>query len=156
MGAAHAAGRSVTGDRPTLHHSDGPSKTFNIPGLGASFAIIQHPELRRRFKQAMRGIVPDVNILALTAALAAYRHGGEWLRDLLTYLAANRDFLVEHVARHWPELRATVPEATYLAWLDCRNAGIAGNPQLLFPGAGRRGAERRRNLRSRRRRFRCG
>ncbi|MEZ5575872.1 MAG: PatB family C-S lyase [Candidatus Competibacteraceae bacterium] len=109
-----------------------PSKTFNIPGLGASFAIIQHPELRRRFKQAMRGIVPDVNILALTAALAAYRHGGEWLRDLLAYLAANRDFLVEHVARHWPELRATVPEATYLAWLDCRNAGIAGNPQHFF------------------------
>ncbi len=109
-----------------------PSKTFNIPGLGASFAIIQQPELRRRFKQAMRGIVPDVNILALTAALAAYRHGGEWLRDLLAYLAANRDFLVDFVARHWPDLRVTMPEATYLAWLDCRNAGIAGNPQHFF------------------------
>jgi cystathionine beta-lyase len=54
-----------------------PSKTFNIPGLGASFAIIQNPELKRRFKQALRGIVPDVNILGLTAALAAYQHGGD-------------------------------------------------------------------------------
>ena len=109
-----------------------PSKTFNIAGLGASFAIIQNPELRRQFKHAMRGIVPDANILSLTAALAAYRHGGDWLRELLVYLAANRDFLVDHVARYWPELRATVPEATYLAWLDCRNAGIAGNPQHFF------------------------
>ncbi|QQS52940.1 MAG: PatB family C-S lyase [Candidatus Competibacteraceae bacterium] len=109
-----------------------PSKTFNIPGLGASFAIIQHPDLRQRFKQAMRGIVPDVNILALTAALAAYRHGGEWLRALLAYLAANRDFLIDHIARHWPDIDVTVPEATYLAWLDCRNAGIAGNPQRFF------------------------
>ncbi|HUM89840.1 MAG TPA: PatB family C-S lyase, partial [Candidatus Competibacter sp.] len=66
-----------------------PSKTFNIAGLGASFAIIQNPELRRQFKHAMRGIVPDANILSLTAALAAYRHGGDWLRELLVYLAAN-------------------------------------------------------------------
>ncbi|MBE2295428.1 MAG: putative C-S lyase [Phycisphaerales bacterium] len=109
-----------------------PSKTFNIPGLGASFAIIQHPELRQRFKQAMRGIVPDVNILALSAALAAYRHGDDWLRELLVYLAANRDFVVDHINRHWPEIRTTVPEATYLAWLDCRDAGITGNPHHFF------------------------
>ncbi len=109
-----------------------PSKTFNLPGLGASFAIIQNPELRRRFKRAARGIVPDVNILALTAALAAYRHGGDWLRELLVYLAANRDYALDYVARHLPGVRATCPEATYLIWLDCRRAGIPGNPQEFF------------------------
>ena len=109
-----------------------PSKTFNIPGLGASFAIIQQAELRQRFKQAMRGIVPDVNILALSAALAAYQHGDDWLQELLTYLAANRDFVVDYISRHWPEIRTTVPEATYLAWLDCRDAGINGNPHRFF------------------------
>jgi cystathionine beta-lyase len=109
-----------------------PSKTFNIPGLGASFAIIQHPELRRRFKQALRGIVPDVNILGLTAARAAYQHGGDWLRALLPYLAANRDYVADFVTRHLPGVRVTVPEATYLAWLDCREAGISGNPHEFF------------------------
>jgi cystathionine beta-lyase len=109
-----------------------PSKTFNIPGLGASFAIIQNPELRRRFKQALRGIVPDVNILGLTAALAAYQHGGDWLRELLPYLAANRDYVADFVTRHLPGVRVTVPEATYLAWLDCREAGISGNPHEFF------------------------
>ncbi len=109
-----------------------PSKTFNIAGLGASFAIIQHPELRRRFKQAMRGIVPDANILSLSAALAAYRHGDDWLRALLDYLTANRDYLVEYVARHLPGISSTVPEATYLAWLDCRGANLPGNPHQFF------------------------
>ena len=109
-----------------------PSKTFNIPGLGASFAIIQQAELRQRFKQAMRGIVPDVNILALSAALAAYQHGDDWLQELLVYLAANRDFVVDYISRHWPEIRTTVPEATYLAWLDCQDAGINGNPHRFF------------------------
>ncbi len=109
-----------------------PSKTFNIPGLGASFAIIQHPELRRRFKQALRGIVPDVNILGLVAARAAYQHGGDWLRELLPYLAANRDYVADFVTRHLPGVRVTVPEATYLAWLDCREAGISGNPHEFF------------------------
>ncbi len=109
-----------------------PSKTFNIAGLGASFAIIQNPELRRRFKHALRGIVPDANILGLNAALAAYRHGGDWLRELLLYLAANRDYVVEYIARHLPGIRTTVPEATYLAWLDCRDAGLPGNPHQYF------------------------
>lgn len=109
-----------------------PSKTFNIPGLGASFAIIQNPELRRRFQQALRGIVPDANVLGLTAALAAYQHGGAWLRDLLDYLAANRAFLVDAIDRTLPGLRTTVPDATYLAWLDCRETKIAGNPHRFF------------------------
>lgn len=109
-----------------------PSKTFNIPGLGASFAIIQNPELKRRFKQALRGIVPDVNVLGLTAALAAYQRGGDWLQELLPYLAANRDYLVDVVGRSLPGVRVTVPEATYLAWLDCRDAGIPGNPHAFF------------------------
>ncbi len=109
-----------------------PSKTFNIAGLGASFAIIQNPELRRQFKHAMRGIVPDANILSLTAALAAYRHGGGWLRELLVYLAANRDFAADYIAHHLPGVRATTSEATYLTWLDCREAGIPGNPHEFF------------------------
>lgn len=109
-----------------------PSKTFNIAGLGASFAIIQNPELRRQFKHAMRGIVPDVNILALNAALAAYRHGSDWLDELLAYLAANRDYVVDYVQRHLSGIRTTVPEATYLAWLDCRDAGLPDNPHRFF------------------------
>ena len=52
-----------------------PSKTFNIPGLGASFAIVQKAALRRQLEQAALGIVPHLNLLGVVAAEAAYTRG---------------------------------------------------------------------------------
>jgi cystathionine beta-lyase len=109
-----------------------PSKTFNIPSLGSSFAIIQNPELRRRFKLAGEGIVPWVNSLGLTATLAAYQHGGEWLQQLKEYLTQNRDFLLESLDHYFPTIKSSCPEATYLAWLDCRELNLAGSPHEFF------------------------
>jgi cystathionine beta-lyase len=105
-----------------------PSKTYNLPGLGCSMAIIQNPALRRQFQRASVGIVPHVNLLGYVAAYAAYTECEDWLHALQAYLTANRDFLVDYVERHLPRVRTTVPEATYLAWLDCRELGIEGSP----------------------------
>jgi cystathionine beta-lyase len=109
-----------------------PSKTYNLPGLGCSLAIIQNPELRRQVNKAAAGIVPHVNLLGYAAAIAAYGECDDWLDQLRAYLTANRDFLVAYLHEHMPAIRTTVPEATYLAWLDCREAGITGNPQKFF------------------------
>jgi cystathionine beta-lyase len=109
-----------------------PSKTYNLPGLGCSMAIVQNPELRTTLQSAARGIVPHVNLLGYVAAETAYTQCEEWLNELLTYLTANRDFLVEYVNEHLPGVRTTRPEATYLAWLDCRATGIDGNPHKFF------------------------
>lgn len=109
-----------------------PSKTFNIAGLYCSFAVIPDPHLRRRFKAVMQGIVPSVNLLALTAALAAYRDGGPWLTECLSYLEANRNHLMQFVAERLPGIRMSPMEGTYLAWLDCREAGIPGEPARFF------------------------
>jgi len=71
---ADAAGRTIT--------LMAPSKTFNIPGLGCSFAVIPDPMLREAFRRAMEGIVPHVNVLGYVAAQAAYEAGrngaGNW------------------------------------------------------------------------------
>ncbi len=109
-----------------------PSKTFNIPGLGCSVAVIQDPDLRDAFEKAAAGIVPHVNVLGYTAAVAAYRDGQDWLDDLLVYLEANRDYLLQYLAAHMPEIRCFRPEGTYLAWLDCRQAGITSNAKKFF------------------------
>ena len=63
-----------------------PSKTYNIAGLACSFAVIPDDSLRRRFVRASAMIVPHVNLLGFEAALAAYRHGGEWLAAQIDYL----------------------------------------------------------------------
>jgi len=73
------------------------------------------------------------NVLSRTAAMAAYRHGREWLDELLVTLQANRDYLYETVQNKLPGVNNMArPEATYLAWLDCRGAGLPGNPGEFF------------------------
>ncbi|HNZ00563.1 MAG TPA: PatB family C-S lyase [Anaerolineaceae bacterium] len=101
-----------------------PSKTFNIAGLECSFAVVPDPELRRKLNAGRKGLVGWVNLLGLVAAEAAYREGAPWLDSLLEYLRNNRDFLLETLRREMPQISMPTPEGTYLAWLDCRTAGI--------------------------------
>jgi cystathionine beta-lyase len=104
-----------------------PSKSFNIPGLGCSFAVISNKQLRNNFLQAMAGIVPEVNILGFTAAEAAYREGWDWLVSLLEYLRGNSR-LVEKEIASMDHLFMHHVESTYLAWIDARRL------DEFFPG----------------------
>lgn len=114
--SADAARRSIT--------LMAPSKTFNIPGLGCAFAVIPDAALRQRFERAMRGIVPHVNVLGLAATEAAYRDCGDWHGQLIAYLAGNRDRVMAAVNRQNGAKMKNV-EATYLAWIDVRQLGLA-------------------------------
>jgi cystathionine beta-lyase len=111
-----------------------PSKTFNVPGLGCSFAVISHAGVRRDFCAAMEGIVPHVNLFGYVAAQAAYQEGGGWLKALLAYLRQNRDLVEEEIAS-LPGLSLTHVEATYLAWIDARDSGLP-DPVKDFEQAG--------------------
>ncbi|HYS93375.1 MAG TPA: PatB family C-S lyase, partial [Candidatus Acidoferrales bacterium] len=104
-----------------------PSKTFNLAGLRCAVAVIPNQPLREKFVASRLDMVQTPNILGYTAMLAAYRDGQPWLDELLRYLESNRDFLVKHVRANLPGVEVGVPEATYLAWLDCRGAGIPNN-----------------------------
>ncbi|MFZ4855640.1 MAG: MalY/PatB family protein [Desulfuromonadaceae bacterium] len=111
-----------------------PSKTYNIPGLGCSFAVISNTDLRNRFKKAMGRLVPHLNLFAYTAAESVYRDGEPWRAALLDYLRDNRD-LVEREIAAMPGLTITHVEATYLAWIDARGTGVE-NPGHFFEEAG--------------------
>jgi len=109
-----------------------PSKTFNLPGLKCSVAIVQNAELRKKLQDTHMGLVHGVNVMGVAAAVAAYREGQPWLDELLRYLEANLDLLVEYVGAHLPGVSMSRPEATYLAWLSCHEAGIPGKPDEFF------------------------
>ena len=111
-----------------------PSKTFNIPGLGCSFAVVKNANLMKKLKTTSRGIVLDVNTLGLIAATAAYEKCDDWLSDLILYLRSNRDFLEKEI-NQLPGLKLNHIEATYLAWIDVCNANIE-NPAQFFEDAG--------------------
>jgi len=103
-----------------------PSKTYNVPGLGTSFAIIPDSTRRARFIRATAGIVAEVTCLGFIACEAAYRDSEPWRRALLVYLRGNRDYLLDFLARELPGVRVEAPiEATYLAWLNVSALGLA-------------------------------
>ena len=109
-----------------------PSKTFNLAGLRCGYAIIQNPTLLAQVRKAAAGIIPGINVMGLAGALAAYQYGEQWLRELLPYLAANRDYVIEYLRENIPTVSTTRPEATYLMWLDCSASAIPGNPYEFF------------------------
>ncbi len=109
-----------------------PSKTFNMAGLHCSAAIIPDADLRERYLNARKGLVGWIDVMAMTAALAAYRDGQEWLDQVLDYIGANREFLYATVNTEMAGISMAMPEGTYLAWLDCRLAGIPGDPCQFF------------------------
>jgi cysteine-S-conjugate beta-lyase len=109
-----------------------PSKTFNLPGLKAGMAIVTNPALRKQLQLASLGLVPQINMLGYAAAVAAYCECEDWLAALRGYLTENRDAYVRTVVEQMPQLRTTVPQATYLGWLDCSDAGIPGDPYTFF------------------------
>ena len=114
-----------------------PSKTFNVPGLFCGFAIIPNKDMLERYKQVMESMVMHVNSLGLVAAQAAYSGAcDEWLQALRGYLTQNRAALVDFISAEIEGIKTTVPQATYLAWLDCRDlllsGKISGTPQEFF------------------------
>jgi cystathionine beta-lyase len=109
-----------------------PSKTFNLPGLQFAYAIIQNEDLREQYMQVRMQEIHWVNGLGQVAALAAYREGEEWYHQVMDYIGDNRELVDEYVRSELPGVTMAKPEGTYLAWLDCRQAGIPGKPFEFF------------------------
>jgi len=109
-----------------------PSKTFNIAGLKASVAIITDKDLREQYEGAKKGLTGWVNLLGMVAMEAAYDRGESWLDALLPYLEANRDYAFDFINNEIKGVKMAKPEGTYLAWLDCREAGIEEKPAKFF------------------------
>lgn len=97
-----------------------PSKTYNIAGLGYAYAIVENNKLYKKLTKARGHTMPEINCLAYFAAEAAYKDGEPWRQELLVYLAKNRDTISQFVEHELPEVKLPKIEATYLAWMDCR------------------------------------
>lgn len=102
-----------------------PSKAFNMPGLGSSYAIILNEDTRHRFLEFMEaGEFCEGHMLAYIGAAAAYMHGEEWLEQLLDYIKGNIDFTENYLREHIPGIGMIRPQASYLIYLDCRGLGL--------------------------------
>ena len=102
-----------------------PSKTFNLAGFYTSIAVIPDPVVRGRFARRMRANGANCICTPGKVALeAAYRHGEDYVTQLLAYVEGNVKLLVDFVAENLPGVHVVPPEGTYMAWIDFRNCGI--------------------------------
>ena len=110
-----------------------PSKTFNVPGLHCGFAIIPNQELRDEYIKVVGHLRLHVASLGLHAAQAAFSgQCDEWLKEMQCYLTGNRNFLIDYVTKNMPDVRITIPQATYLAWLDFTQLNLEKSPFEFF------------------------
>lgn len=100
-----------------------PSKTFNLAGLGCGVAVVEDPDLRKRFTPFSDDLVPHVSQPGYVAMEAAYRDGEPWRQALIAQLRHNCR-MVEEAVGDCSGLFMIPPEATYLAWIDCRALGM--------------------------------
>jgi cystathionine beta-lyase len=112
------------------------SKGWNLAGLKAALAVAgpDAAEDLARVPDEVRHGCSHVGVLAHTAAL---RDGVDWLDQLLAGLDQNRRLLATLLAEELPAVRYRPPQATFLAWLDCRGLGLGDDPAAVFLEQGR-------------------
>ncbi|GAB6011977.1 MalY/PatB family protein [Viscerimonas tarda] len=103
-----------------------PSKTFNIAGIVSSYAIIPNEQIRHKFHAYLHSSELDEgHIFAYTATQAAYEHGENWLKEAKEYIWQNILFVDNYLKENIPQLKAMLPEASFLVWLDCKELGLS-------------------------------
>ncbi|MDR1455065.1 MAG: PatB family C-S lyase [Tannerella sp.] len=108
-----------------------PSKTFNIAGIVSSYAIVPDDVLRRAFYAFLTaGEFHEGTLFSYIAATAAYTHGAEWRRQMLDYVRGNMSLVDTFLRESLPQIRLYPPQASFLAWLDCRELHLS-QPELV-------------------------
>ncbi len=129
-----------------------PSKTFNIAGIVSSFAVIGNKEIRKKYLSYITPFgLEQGTLFAYTATISAYNECDDWLDEMIDYVQGNVDFVDNYLKENIPQIKAILPEASFLIWLDCRElnlsqselvrlfvdkAGLALNDGMMFGKGG--------------------
>lgn len=115
------------------------TKTFNLAGLQAATIFFPNQEMKAKYQKFWFNMdVHRNNCFSLVAVEAAFRYGGEWLEQLLTYLEGNVNYVDEFLKENIPEIHFRKPECTYLLWLNCKDLNLPGDelPKFMIEEAG--------------------
>jgi cystathionine beta-lyase len=122
-GHKHIAMETIPGAAERTVTLTSATKGFNIPGLRTAIAHFGTAQLKSRFEATIaQHLLGGPSRIGMAATIAAWREGEAWLATVMAYLDRNRRTVAAWAAEHG--LGHHMPEATYLAWLDCRHLGL--------------------------------
>lgn len=102
-----------------------PSKTFNLAGVLTSYSIIPDAEIRKNFYNFLDSSeLNEGAIFSYITTQAAYDKGYSWMCQMLKYVENNILFVDKYLKENIPQIKAIIPEASFLIWLDCRELGL--------------------------------
>ena len=108
------------------------SKAWNLAGLKCAQLVLSNEADIAAFPDGAMWTAHGAATVGVIASIAAYNEGQPWLDDVIAYLDGNRRRLGELLAEHLPEARYTLPEGTYLAWIDLTAFPLDGDLSELF------------------------
>jgi cystathionine beta-lyase len=111
------------------------SKGWNIPGLKCGVAVAGSTATATILQDRWDALL--ASHLGVLAAVAAFTSGRPWLDAMLAQLDENRELLTRLLGKHLPAVGYVPPEASFLAWLDCRRLGLGDDPAAAFLERGR-------------------
>jgi len=113
------------------------TKTFNMAGLRMAFIHSASQQYAPQLKEIRPRMIGGINGLGQVATVAGWEKGEAWIAGLVEGLDHNRNLLAELLSAHLPQIRYRPPQATYLAWLDCRELGLGDDPAETFMSRGK-------------------
>lgn len=97
-----------------------PTKTFNLAGLQTACIVVPNHVLRHKVNCGINtDEVAEPNSFAITATIAAFTKGENWLNELRKHIENNKETTIKFIKKELPELHVIPSEATYLLWIDC-------------------------------------
>ena len=116
-----------------------PAKTFGMHSISNGYIYTENDALFQQIK----GVVSSMhlghgNALTTFATIAAYKHGEQWLDELLVYLENTVNWVKAFIREEMPSVKMFRPEGTYQIWFDFSELGLTDDDlkALVFQKAG--------------------
>jgi cysteine-S-conjugate beta-lyase len=135
-GASHVSFHTV--EHEVARHAvvfTSASKGWNIPGLKCGIAVAATPQTAAILEQRWEALL--AGHLGVLATIAALRDARPWLDAVVAQIEANAALLGKLLGEHLPAVRYRPPQASFLAWLDCRELSLGDDPAAVFLDRGR-------------------
>ncbi len=103
-----------------------PSKTFNLAGIVTSYAIVKDRTLRLQYYNYLkRSDLDQGTLFAYLATETAYTKAENWRIAMIEYIWENICYVDNYLKQNIPSIKAVIPEASFLIWLDCTSLHLS-------------------------------